>query len=218
MLLSACGAIAAASTITLDTGKSTQGPLTSAAAYKSVVEAAVAKPTSGYGHMSIATFDKISNHTLFGTNSDIAFDFTINFGVAAGQTGNWDFRAGIDFGRGGAVFLDGVALGYKNTDMWWNGSYANPNQFFQYNAMVGAGNHVLKIYGLEGCCDGLTQAQFRAANSQTFTTFSSTDGLNFQVPEPTSFGLIFLGLLAVMSMYQFAQPGSNLRKIKSQLQ
>ena len=144
-----------ASTITVETGYSTAGSQASANDYRSVVEAAVAVATAGYGATHPAAFNNISNHGLFsGPSENIAFEFTIGFGVTAAQAGEWEFRAGTDFGRGGAVFLDGVALGFKTNDMWWAGSYANPTQHFDYKSMLVGGNHVLSIYGLEGCCDG----------------------------------------------------------------
>lgn len=187
-----------ASTIDVATGNSTAGPQGSAANYKSVVEAAVATATAGYGHASPSVFDHVSNHGLFagGSSTDIAFDFTVSFGVTAGQAGTWEFRAGTDFGNGGAVFLDGVALGFKSNDMWWAGSYSDPSQYFDYTANLAAGNHVLQIYGLEHCCDGDQQAQFRAPHADGFTTFSASDGLATTVPEPASYALFGISLFA----------------------
>lgn len=184
-----------ASLITVATGYSTDQFQANAADYKTKVEAAVAIPSVGYGSTSVALFDNISNQSVFGgPNSNVAFAFTIDFGVTAAQAGSWDFRAGVDFGFGGAVFLDGVALGYMDHDMWWAGSYGNPSQFFDYAANLSAGNHRLSIYGLEGCCDGGQQAQFLAHGATGFTTFSSTDG-QAAIPEPTTFALLSIGLL-----------------------
>ncbi len=187
-----------ASTITISTGQSAVGPQASADDYKNVVEAAVAGVTTGYGTANVALADNISNQGLFsGPAMDIAFEFTINFGVAAGQVGVWDFRAGVDFGRGGAVFLDGAALGFNSNDMWWNASYADPTQYLGYSSSpLAAGNHVLNIYGLEGCCDGPQQVQFRVLGTREFTTFSSTDGLS-AVPEPATYALFGIGLLGL---------------------
>ena len=86
-VLLALGAPAQASLITLSTGFSAAGPLGSAAAYKSTVEAAVASPTTGYGSMTLSSFDNISNHGLFGSNSNVAFDFTVSFNVDAVDAG-----------------------------------------------------------------------------------------------------------------------------------
>lgn len=189
---------AQASTIEVTTGKSTAGAQGNAASYQSVVEAAVATATAGYGHASPSVFDHITNHGLFagGSSTDIAFDFTVTFGVTAGQAGIWEFRAGTDFGNGGAVFLDGVALGFKSNDMWWAGSYNDPSQYFDYTASLAAGNHVLQIYGLEHCCDGDQQAQFRAPGAPGFTTFSASDGLATTVPEPATYALFAISLFA----------------------
>lgn len=188
-----------ASLITLSTAYSAAAAQTNANAYKSIVSAAIASPTSGYGMQNLSDLNNISNHGLFGSNSNIAFDFEINFNVSAIEAGNWAFRAGVDFGKGGAVFVDGNALGYKTNDMWWGGSYSNPSQFFNYTTSLSAGNHTLSIYGLEGCCDGGTQTQFHGAKSTAFMTFSSADGIN-PIPEPATIGLLGLGLLGMASM------------------
>jgi len=182
-----------ASTITLSTGFSGSGPLGTAAEYKSTVDAAIAIPTSGYGTTSLAVFDNVSNQAFFGSNSDIAYKYNVDFDVTASDAGLWHFRAGVDFGSGGAVFIDGVAIDTKSYDIWWNGAYSDPSQYFLFSAALGSGMHTLSIYGIEGCCDGASQAQFRAAGAETFTTFSTTDGAT--VPEPATLALFGLGLL-----------------------
>ena len=182
-----------ASTITLTTGYSGAGAQSSAADYQSVVNAAVATPGAGYGSATIASYDNVTNSSLFGSGSNIAFKSVINFGVSAADAGAWSFRSGVDFGRGGALFLDGVALDFKNNDLWWAGNYNNGSQFLSGSSLLAAGNHTLSIYGLESCCDGGQQAQFKAGNSN-FTSFSSTDGLVSAVPEPTTYAMLLIGL------------------------
>ena len=177
-----------ASFITVATGFSGAAAQTNANDYKNTVHAAVASPSAGYGQKGLTTFDNVTNQGLFGANSNIAFEYNITFNVAATEAGTWGFRAGVDFGRGGAVFLDGNSLGFKSNDMWWAGSYSNGSQYFNYNSTLTAGNHKLSIYGLEGCCDGGQQAQFRIG-SGAFTSFSNADRHN-PIPEPTTLALL----------------------------
>jgi hypothetical protein len=185
-----------ASVIKLQTGYSNAGPQNSAAAYRDVVNAAIQAQaqnnTFGYGTRQVAVYDNLSNKALFGTDSNIAWKATIDFGVTAAQAGLWSFRTGVDFDRGGAIFLDGVALDFRNNNMWWGGNYNASTQFLAGSRNLAAGNHTLTIFGLEGCCDGGEQAQFRIGSGQ-FTTFASTDGLR-AVPEPVTMASVGLGL------------------------
>lgn len=197
--LLACAAVQAhASVITLQTANSGAQTQASATAYRDVVNAAVLNQGAGYGTAVLGQYDNVNNASLFGSNHDIAWKATINFGVTAAQAGSWSFRSGVDFGYGGAMFLDGNAIDMKTNNMWWSGNYNDPSQFLAATLNVGAGNHTLSLFGLENCCDGAQQAQFRFGNGG-YTTFGRADGLNaVAVPEPmtlASFGL-GLGLIA----------------------
>jgi len=193
----AVGGAAHASTVMFETAISTAGPQAGAGANKAAVDAAFALPGS---HSAVVPLlDNLSNQGVFGGSATyIAFRSTIAFGVNAGQAGSWGLRAGVDFGNGGAVFLDGVALGYKSNNMWWSGSYGNSTQSFNFSALaIGAGNHKLQLFGLEDCCDGGQQAQF-SLNGQTYTTFGTRDGLDVAaVPEPETYALMLAGLGAI---------------------
>lgn len=70
-----------ASTITIETGFSAAGSQIDAAAYQSVVNAAIAIPSAGYGAATVAIYDNISNQSLFlgGSSTDIAFKSTVDF-------------------------------------------------------------------------------------------------------------------------------------------
>ena len=184
-----------ASMIKIDTGFSSAGQQIDAVAYKSLVDSAVASPSAGYGTTNISVYDNISNHSLFsgGSYTDIAFKSTIDFHVSSANAGAWDFRAGVDFGYGGAMYLDGVAYDFKTNDMWWNGSYSDSSQYLSINSLnLIAGNHTLNLYGFEGCCDGYQQAQFSYGGSG-FTTFASNDVLS-AVPEPETYAMFLVGL------------------------
>jgi hypothetical protein len=191
---------ASAASITFQTAYSSAGVQTTAENYRSVVDAAVAN--SAYGTTALTSYDIVSNQSLFGAGAtNIAFKSTINFGLAA--DGNYAFRAGVDFGNGGAVFLDGQAVALNTSDMWWAHDYVNTNSVFMVNGQqLTAGNHTLTIYGLEGCCDGGQQVQY-SANGAAFQSFSANT-LNSvaAVPEPETYGMLLGGLAVVGAVAQ----------------
>jgi hypothetical protein len=163
------------------------GSFADASAYQTAVNTAV----SGITATAVSSFDNLA---IAMNNS--ALKTTINFGVSASNAGSWDFRAGVDFGKGGALFVDGIALASKSNDMWWSGSYSNPSQFFKVNTALSAGNHTLTIYGIEGCCSGSQQVQFAAPGATSFRSFGATDGLAAvtAVPEPETYAMLMAGL------------------------
>ncbi|NIA53830.1 PEP-CTERM sorting domain-containing protein [Massilia sp. TW-1] len=191
-LLAGLALDANASVITLQVATGPVGTHTSAAAYKAAVDADIANPAGYKGSKTVATYDNVTVKNYFGALSNYAFEATIDFGVTSAQAGTWNFRTGVDFGYGGALFVDGVALGYNAHDMWWANNYATANGSLTGSAVLAAGNHELKIYGMEACCDGSQQAQFKAANTAAFKTFAGSDTLN-AVPEPMSIATFGLG-------------------------
>jgi hypothetical protein len=179
-----------AAVITFQTGYSQAGAQATAQDYRSVVDAAVA--ASPYGSTVLSNYDIVSNQYLFGAGAtNIAFKSNISFGVAS--SGTYSFRAGVDFGNGGAVFLDGQAVALNTSDMWWAHDYVNTNSVFQVSGKtLSAGNHTLTIYGLEGCCDGGQQVQY-AVNGGAFQSFSANT-LTTAVPEPETYAMLLGGL------------------------
>ena len=194
---------ASATLLRFDTRAYSGAAQSSAAGYISTITALMTAPaTRGYGDTSLNLYDNISNNRIFGgPQTNIASLSTFDFGVTT--AGVWDFRFGVDFGLGGAVALDGAALAYRTTDMWWGGSYSAA-QSFTVTADLAAGNHELTLYGLENCCDGGMQAEFRAPGGN-WTIFSAADALNLivtpqsgqqqaAVPEPASLAVIGLAV------------------------
>jgi hypothetical protein len=182
---------AEAAVITFQTGYSNAGVQTSASSYRDIVEAAVAN--SPYGSTVLSNYDIVSNQSLFGAGAtDIAFKSSINFGL--NTAGTYSFRAGVDFGNGGAVFLDGQAVDLKSGDLWWAHDYVNTNSVLSVsNQALSAGNHTLTIYGLEGCCDGGQQVQY-SANGAAFQSFSASTLQIAAVPEPETYAMMLGGL------------------------
>lgn len=204
LLCLAAGA-AHASDIDFDTRDSAAGPYDSAIDYENAVNALMAQaPTPGYGDANPASFTDISNYTVFdGPNTDIASRTVLTFDVT--DPGEWNFRMGVDFGHGGAVFLDGAAVAWNPHDMWWNGAYS-AGQSFDISALLAPGVHQILVYGIEDCCDGAMRMQFEAPGGR-WTDFSTDDGLgtpslviqttqaDLPVPEPMTPALMGAGLV-----------------------
>lgn len=182
MLLGLAGN-ATASQSTMHTGYSLDGPQASAAAYRSAVEAALATPMSGYGSAHLPRFENVNNHDLFGSSTWLAYHFTVAFDVTDETAGWWGFRAGVDFGLGGAMLLDDTELAFNPNDLWWAGSWEQG--VLSGGLMLTEGRHTLHLYGLEPCCDGFFTTQFSINNGE-WVTFADNDGLLPAVPEPST--------------------------------
>lgn len=188
---------ASASTIQVEAANASTPFLGSAIAYRDAVDAALATP--GYATAMASTYDGLTHGAFFGNSGAYAMKSTIKFGVAT--AGVYDFRAGVDFGMGGAMFLDGQAVDFRGNDMWWGFDFNNTAGVFSGSASLAAGNHTLSIYGFEVCCDGGQVAQFRI-NGQEWSTFSNEDGLDAvdpvtEVPEPATLGMMLAGVALV---------------------
>jgi hypothetical protein len=198
-----------ASVVTFETAPSSAGPQADAAAYRTVVEDALTLP--GARSTVLSLFDNASNHAAFGgSTTNVAYRFTVEFEVTPAAASNWGIRIGVDFGRGGAVFLDGASLAHNSGDMWWAGSYADTSQSFQFPSLpLTAGIHTLQVYGLEDCCDGGSigqQAQFSIA-AGPYKTFGIGDGL-LPVPEPQRYALMLAGVAVLAYMLRHGRSRS----------
>lgn len=196
---------AAASIITMQTRHSTApaapngSPASQGSYYQNLVESLLLQaPTAGYCDTTPAAYVGLENSSACqGSNSNIAFKFEVNFGINAAQAGAISLQIGPDFGKGGAVFLNGALLAAANGDRWWANDFGKANEIFSlHNLAISAGNHTLSVYGLEACCDGVQSARYRLAGDSSWTPFSTTDALR-GVPEPYTAALVVAGLLAM---------------------
>lgn len=204
---------ASASLITLHTRASSAGPAAAGsdaangAWYRDTVQAALGQAAgAGYCDVVLPSFASLSNHggCNAGSSSNVAFGITIDFGISALQGGDVSLRLAPDFGRGGAVFLDGQLLGVRTNDMWWGGNWAagTSNVFEFLNLTMAAGNHRLSIFGLEGCCDGDQRGEYRLGQG-AWTVFSAGDALTLRaVPQPSSLSLVLAAAMGLGSVYQ----------------
>ncbi len=190
------GAASAGSSIHIQTGTYTgPGLFSNPASFQSTVEAAVTTSTWA------ASYDNLAIPLNNG-----ALESTVTFGVVSGGD-DWTFRAGVDLGKGGAIYLDGVLEQSFSNNMWWNGSYATTGQYFQFTATgLSAGTHTLTLYGLEDCCSGNQQEQFRI-NNGSFVSFGGNDGLP-AIPEAQNYAMLLAGLGLVATL---ARRRSNTR-------
>ena len=171
---------AGASGITIQTGTGYQANLATADDYRTAVSAIVGAPTvlSSYNDLALNLNGK-------GLEATIMFDVT--------SPTSFDFRAGVDFGGGGALFLDGNALDFKGNNMWWAGGYGDTSQFLAGAANLSTGVHTLQLYGFEDCCSGNGQVQFSVDGGHSYTSFGTNDGLP-AVPEAQNFAMLLAGL------------------------
>ena len=134
---------------------------------------------SDYGCGFITNFDGITNRSQFGNgssnNSNFAAFSESYFLVRPGETGFWDFRYGADFGRGGALYVDGNTLEQQwRDDLWWANSWNSASEILQGRINLNGGYHKLEVLGFEGCCDGGITVQFRKPGGN-WTTFSTSN-------------------------------------------
>jgi len=140
---------------------------------------------SNHGCTYITDFTEITNTGEF-SNSDNFAAFSESY-FYADVAGTWQFRYGADFGLGGGLYVNNIALDEQWTDnLWWannwgNGTAANnDNQILRGSIYLTQGYHKLEVLGFEDCCDGGITVQFKRPTSppeyatgwETFSTSS----------------------------------------------
>ncbi|WP_430459558.1 DUF2341 domain-containing protein [Thalassolituus sp. LLYu03] len=142
---------------------------------------------SGYGCKFISDFTNITNHGSFTNGAYGNFIAYSQSYFYVDTAGTWYLRYGADFGWGGGLYVDGVALEEQwSDDLWWNGSWPlrNSTQILYGSANLSVGYHKLEIIGGEGGNDGGISAQFckptgscssATQNNQQWQAFSTAN-------------------------------------------
>lgn len=130
--------------------------------------------SDGYGCTFITNFTGVTKNATFGNGDNFAAYSESYFEVAPAEEGLWEFRYGADFGRGGALYIDDIALEEDwNNDLWWASNWNNAD-VLQGSITLNAGYHKLEVIGFEGCCDGGITVQFKRPGGN-WTTFTTND-------------------------------------------
>jgi len=113
----------------------------------------------GYQCSHPTIFDDITNANQGGnSNNFIAYSQAL---FTVPSSGTWGVRYGADYGLGGGLYVNGIALDERwGDDLWWGGSDWNNSDVLSGTLFLSAGEHKLEIIGAEGCCDGGLTIQF----------------------------------------------------------
>lgn len=161
--------------IKFNTRQTTANPTNKASAFAALNSAPLETP--GYGCTFISDYTGVFNRGEFAPpdrNGDFVAYTESFFEVAPGEAGLWSFRYGGDFGRGGALYVNDVALEEQwNDDLWWAFNWAASAEVLEGSINLTEGYHKLEIIGFEGCCDGGITVQFRKPGG-SYTTFQTS--------------------------------------------
>ena len=133
-----------------------------------------AADVSGYG---CAVVPQVLNHnnqnTFGGGRRDYGLFAETHFEVTT--PGIWNFRAGVDYGRGGAFYINGQPMAERwNEDLWWARNYNN-SDVLTGSINLSTGFHHFETLGYEGCCDGPISVQYQSPGSNVWRELSSAN-------------------------------------------
>jgi hypothetical protein len=120
---------------------------------------------------SLISSESLSAATYFGGTggADFGYYLDVKFDVPACETGPWSFRLGPDFGRGGAIFLDGAkkidTTSLPPGDIWWALDWGSDKVLYVNNVALAPGHHRLEAIGFEDCCAGPMSLEFQIGGS-----------------------------------------------------
>lgn len=135
---------------------------------------------TAFGCGFITDFTAITNRSQSRTGFKNFAAFSESyFLVGPAEAGVWEIRYGADFGRGGALYVDGNELEEQwNDNLWWannwgNGSEQNnEKEILRGSTNLTPGYHKLEVLGFENGNDGGITVQFKKPGGN-WTTFST---------------------------------------------
>jgi hypothetical protein len=139
---------------------------------------------TGYCTKVIDSFVSLSNHsTCGGKKNYILYYYQAIF--YANTEGTWCFRAGIDFGKGGGMYLDDMPIHeIYNDDLWWAHNWNNTTDILSGCKHLKKGWHILEIYGVEWCCDGDQTIQYKSPKDSIWKDLANYNILLYHQPTP----------------------------------
>lgn len=142
---------------------------------------AAAQP-AGYGCAVLPDYVDESNAARFGAGTNVHYSAMFFLDVPASRAGTWRFRFGADFGFGGGLYVNGLALEEQwGDDLWWAGSFGNAQEVLEGQIALPAGRHLVVGYGTEDCCEGPQTIQARGPGGNWLDLTTA----NFTLVAPT---------------------------------
>ena len=125
--------------------------------------AAFANATTDVDDQVRTSVTGLTNRAIGGANGNFGWCISAVLNVTPATAGNWSFRYGADFGRGGHLYVSDQALEEDwNDDLWWAGNYNRTAETLEGTINLSPGWHRYEALGFEGCCDGAVGFQARA--------------------------------------------------------
>lgn len=135
---------------------------------------------NNYGCSHPDTYSGIRNATQNSGGASIDFIAYSTALFTVPSSGTWGVRYGADYGLGGGLYVDGVALDERwLEDLWWSNSWSNPDVLSGITTLS-AGEHKLEIIGAEGGNDGGLTIQFYNGSTGTWEQDATTHGITIR--------------------------------------
>jgi len=121
---------------------------------------------------SVDAFTAISSSDSEGKlmTNDLVWKFTASFCEDVGQ--QWYFKAGVDFSKGGQMFVDDQLVSVEYKDLDWKQKWTNTDGVMEGKIFLDPGKHDLAVFGMDKCCGGANSFAFRRGSSDKWLEFS----------------------------------------------